>query len=72
MKPRNEAKEAKRVGWKEILEAWDLVVPDLAEVYGVDLYDPALKRRPWPWLRGLLMGLISTPNSRLSRHLARR
>jgi len=70
LKPRHEASEPKRIGWEDILDAWNLVVPDLADIYGVDLYDPALESRPWTWLRGLIYGLLSTPSSRLARKLA--
>ena len=50
--------EGQRVGWADILEHWDVVVPDLAAVYGVDLYDPAYRGRSWPWLKGLIIGLL--------------
>lgn len=69
LKPRNEAAAGKQIGWIDILDNWALVVPDLAEFYGVDLYDPALSSRTWPWLRGLIYGLLSTPASRLARAL---
>lgn len=60
----------KRIGWSDILDNWALIVPDMAQFYGIDLYDPALNSRPWPWLRGLIFDLLSTPGSRLARALA--
>jgi len=63
--------EGKQIGWEDILNNWGLVVPDLAETYGIDLYDPALDDRPWPWLRGLILGLLGTPNTRIARKLIR-
>lgn len=40
---------------------WDLVVLDLHEVYGLDVYDRELLRsRPWRWLQVHMVGLLST------------
>ena len=61
--------EGDSVGWAEILTHWNLIVPDLAAVYGVDLHDPALEGRSWLWLRGLILGLLNRDSS-LSRALA--
>lgn len=63
---RAENEQGKGVGWDDIFEHWAHVVPDLAEVYGVDLYDSAYADRPWPWLRGLILGLLHR-SSALSR-----
>ena len=57
----------RHVGWPEILPHWRLVVADLARVYGVDLTDPAVWRRPWPPIRSLILALPGEPTSRL-RH----
>lgn len=67
MKPRHKPQGS--VEWGDLLDRWGLIVLDLLEVYGVDLYDPSVRDRPWPWLRGLILGLLSRP-SRLSRDLA--
>lgn len=55
--------------WIDILTRWDLVICDLAEKYGIDLYDPAVRARPWPGVRTLIFGLLSDPSSRLHRAL---
>lgn len=57
------------IGWADILEHWPLVVRDLAEHARVDVYDPALDARPWPWLRTHILGLLDIP-SRLTRALS--
>jgi hypothetical protein len=44
------------------------VEADLHQVYGVDLDDPALKRRTWRWLKLRIAGLCST-ECRLSNAL---
>lgn len=46
------------------------MVPDLAAVYGVDLYDPRYEGRSWLWLRGLILGLLGR-DSLLARSLAK-
>lgn len=38
---------------------------DLAALYGLDLYDPAVLARPWPGVRTLILGLIDHPKSLL-------
>lgn len=55
--------------WRDILTRWALVEADLHSVYGIDLHDPALERRSWPWLRSRVLGLL-TVESRLARALA--
>lgn len=53
-----------------ILRLWPLVVPDLSELYGIDVYDRELMHsRPWPWLRQHLIGLLSSRQSRVRRVL---
>jgi hypothetical protein len=47
------------------------VIADLAEIYGVDLYDPQVLARPWPGVRTMLFALLDHPNSRLRRALRR-
>lgn len=43
-----------------IFDNWQHVEADLHQVYGVDLDDPALKRRTWRWLKLRIAGLCST------------
>ena len=57
-----------KVTWWDIVDHWNLVLSDLHEIYGADWDDPTL-RRPWPWWRDRILGLLST-NSRLSRALS--
>jgi hypothetical protein len=54
-----------------IVTHWRLVIADLAEIYGVDLYDPQVLARPWPGVRTMLFALLDHPNSRLRRALRR-
>jgi hypothetical protein len=58
-----------RFGWFHILENWDAVVWDLATRCGIDVYDPAVRARPWPGIRTLIFGLVDDPSSRLHRAL---
>lgn len=53
--------------WTDILARWQFVLADLLSEYGVDLHDPAYAGRSWLWLRGLIDGLLTEPNSRLVR-----
>lgn len=53
-----------------IVTHWRLVVAELAE-RGVDLYDPAVRARPWPGIRALIFSLIDSP-TRLREALTRR
>jgi hypothetical protein len=53
-----------------LVNHWQLVVAELAE-RGVDLYDPAVRRRPWPGIRTLIFSLYDSP-SRLRAVLTRR
>ncbi len=51
---------------------WRIVVAELAEVYHVDLYDPAILARPWSGIRTMIFALIDRPGSRLRAALTRR
>lgn len=48
---------------------WHVVVADLAQHFGVDLYDPAVLDRPWPGVRTMIAALLTMPESRLHRVL---
>ncbi len=50
---------------------WRYVVADLIE-RGLDLYDPAVRARPWPGVRTAIFALIDTPGTRLREALTRR
>lgn len=52
-----------------IVTHWRCVVADLAEHFGVDLYDPAVLGRPWPGVRTMIHALLDMPESRLRRAL---
>ncbi|WP_105567126.1 hypothetical protein [Microbacterium halophytorum] len=54
-----------------LVENWRLVVADLALHYGVDLYDPAVRGRPWPGVRTMIFSLLDS-DTRLRRALTRR
>ncbi len=42
-------------------EKWHLIVPDMLQLYGVDMADRELLRvRPWSWLVALFDGLRTT------------
>ena len=51
---------------------WRLVIAEMAEVYGVDLYDPAVLARPWPGVRTMIFALLERPGGRLRGALTRR
>jgi hypothetical protein len=53
-----------------LVENWRFVVADLIE-RGVDLWDPAVRARPWPGIRTLIFSLLET-DTRLRRALTRR
>ncbi|AQY02037.1 hypothetical protein B2G67_11570 [Microbacterium foliorum] len=48
---------------------WRIVVAELME-RGIDLYDPAVRRRPWPGVRALIFSLIDS-DTRLRAALRR-
>jgi hypothetical protein len=56
-------------GWLHVLEHWDSVVWDMASKFRLDLYDPAVRARPWPGVRTLIFGLVDDPSTRLHRAL---
>lgn len=46
-----------------------MVEADLHEYYGVDVGEPGLlEQRSWRWMRTRILGLLSTPKSRVHRH----
>lgn len=55
-----------------IVTHWRCVVADLAQHFGVDLYDPAVLDRPWPGVRTMIFALLDMPESRLRRALTTR
>lgn len=55
-----------------IVENWRLVVADLMDA-GIDLWDPAVRRRPWPGIRTKIFSLLEPGStSRLRAALTRR
>ena len=44
----------------------------MAEVYGLDLYDPAVLARPWPGVRTMIFALLERPHGHLRAALTRR
>jgi hypothetical protein len=55
--------------WSAITAQWDVVVAELAARYGVDLYDPAIRARPWPGVRTMIYALAGDPGTLLHRRL---
>ena len=51
---------------------WRVVTVEVAEVYGIDLYDPAVLARPWPGIRDMIFALIDRPGGWLRAALTRR
>lgn len=45
--------------WLAIVTHWRLVVAELM-IHGVDLYDPAVRSRPWMGVRTLIFSLLDT------------
>ncbi|WP_141651297.1 hypothetical protein [Microbacterium sp. 3J1] len=45
--------------WLALVLHWRIVVAELME-RGVDLYDPAVRARPWPGVRTLIFSLLDT------------
>jgi hypothetical protein len=60
-----------RATWHDILDAWTAVELDFQDrtIYGIDLESGILRDRSWRWLQMRILGLISTPSSRLHRVL---
>jgi hypothetical protein len=58
--------------WLAILSNWRLVVADLMDA-GIDLWDPAVRARPWPGIRTKIFSLLEPGSaSRLRAALTRR
>ena len=56
-----------------IVTHWRYVAVDLVTIHGVDLWDPAVRDRPWPGVRNLIFSLLEPDSpSRLRRALTRR
>ncbi|MFE7746873.1 hypothetical protein [Nocardia sp. NPDC057455] len=55
--------------WSQILAAWPAIELDLAD-RGIDVESGILEQRSWRWLNLRILGLISTPTSRLYRTLS--
>ena len=55
-----------------LIGQWRIVVAELAEHYGVDLYDPVVLARPWPGIRTMIFALVDRPGSRLKAALTTR
>lgn len=58
------------MSWLAIVQNWRIVVAELME-RGIDLYDPAVRARPWPGVRTLIFSLLDSP-TRLREALTRR
>lgn len=56
------AREVVDSSWFAIVTHWHLASRDLAD-RGVNLFDPAVRAQPWPWLRVLVEGLLDPPLS---------
>lgn len=57
------------VSWEQILTNWPTVADDLLSEYGIDVYAPEVRRRPWWWLRDRIRGLLAA-DTRIARLLA--
>lgn len=55
----------------DLVRHWRLVEADLIKEYGIDLWDPAVRARPWPGIRTAIFSLIDS-DTRLRRALTRR
>lgn len=47
--------------WTALVRHWPLVIADLSQIHGLDLYDPAVLARPWPGVRTLIFDLLDRP-----------
>ena len=55
-----------------IISAWRYVIADLLDI-GIDLWDPAVRAKPWPGIRSRIFSLLEPDSkSRLRRALTRR
>ena len=52
------ALEGVYVTWNLLIQHWRLVVADLSLHHGIDLYDPAVRARPWPGVRTAIFSLL--------------
>ena len=57
--------------WLAIVTHWRIVVAELAREFHVDVYDHAVRQRPWPGIRTMIFSLLDGP-SRLREALTRR
>ena len=62
--PTPEEKPTLDQSWLAIVTHWRIVVAELMR-QGVDLYDPAVRSRPWPGVRTLIFSLLDEPSSPL-------
>lgn len=53
-----------------LLELWSLIDADLHDVYGVDTATGILRRRPASWLINRIVGLLTSPDTRIARAIA--
>jgi hypothetical protein len=44
-----------------LVSNWRVVEADLIKEYGLDLWDPAVRARPWPGIRAHIFSLIDSP-----------
>jgi hypothetical protein len=58
--------------WFAITSHWPVVVAELAGRFHVDLYDPAVRARPWPGVRTMIYALAGDPTTHLHRLLKTR
>lgn len=52
-----------------ILANWRLVIADMAQFFGTDLYDPAVRAKPCQGVRTMIFALLEMPESRLRQAL---
>lgn len=55
-----------------LVQNWRYVIADLLEHFHIDLYDAAVRARPWPGVRTAIFSLLDMPESRTRRALTRR
>lgn len=68
--PSAQAKKSKQftASWADILGHWSHIELDLHD-QGIDVESGVLEQRTWRWLQLRILGLLSTPSSRLHRAL---
>lgn len=75
LKPKHESatpgKPTVDASWMAIVLHWRIVVADLAREFHVDIYDDAVRQRPWPGVRTMIFSLLDSP-TRLREALTRR